>query len=154
MNKKSAGILLFRFRNDLLEIFLAHPGGPFWKNKDAGIWSIPKGEFDNEEPLEAAIREFREETGTTIRGEFIPLLPIKQKGGKTIFAFAVEGDINAEKIVSNKFEIEWPPHSGRKEEFPEMDRAEWFSVTEARKKINPAQAALIDQLEQKLESGD
>ncbi|HTS45100.1 MAG TPA: NUDIX domain-containing protein, partial [Puia sp.] len=126
-------------------------GGPFWKNKDAGIWSIPKGEFDNEEPLEAAIREFREETGATIQGEFIPLLPVKQKGGKTIFAFAVEGDINAEKIASNKFEIEWPPHSGRKEEFPEMDRAEWFSVVEARKKIIPAQAALIDQLEQSLQ---
>jgi len=146
MNKKSAGILLYRFTNKKIELMLVHPGGPFWKNKDAGAWSIPKGEFSEEEPLAAAIREFREETGMEIEGKFIPLSPVKQKSGKLIFAFALEHDIDIEKISSNSFEIEWPPRSGKKTEFPEIDRAGWFFVEQAKEKIIVAQAALIDEL--------
>ena len=146
MNKKSAGILLFRHRGKSLEILLVHPGGPFWKNKDIGAWSVPKGEFSEEEPLAAALREFKEETGMEIDGKFIPLSPVKQKSGKLIFAFALEHDIDIEKIVSNTFELEWPPHSGKKNEFPEIDKAAWFSPTEAIEKINPAQMALVEEL--------
>jgi predicted NUDIX family NTP pyrophosphohydrolase len=146
MNKKSAGILLYRHKGKSLQILLVHPGGPFWKNKDIGAWSVPKGEFSDEEPLAAALREFKEETGMEIDGKFIPLSPVKQKSGKLIFAFALEHDIDTEKIVSNTFELEWPPHSGKKNQFPEIDKAAWFSPTEAREKINPAQMALVEEL--------
>ena|SRR5882724_5078391 len=146
MNKKSAGILLYRFSDKKLQVMLIHPGGPFWKNKDAGAWSIPKGEFTDEEPLTAAVREFREETGMDIDGKFISLSPVKQKSGKLIFAFALEHDIDVDKIRSNSFELEWPPKSGKKSQFPEIDKAAWFFPDEARIKINAAQAALIDEL--------
>ena len=145
--KKSAGILLYRITNGIPEFFLIHPGGPFWKNKDEGAWSIPKGEFgDDEEPLEAAIREFKEETGHDINVPFIALSPIKQKGGKQVFAWAAEGDIDATQIVSNEFEIEWPPRSGKKQSFPEVDKAAWFDTSSAKQKINTTQAVLIEEL--------
>jgi len=145
--KQSAGILLFRKTNNILEIFLVHPGGPFFKNKDEGSWSIPKGEFsDDEEGLAAAKREFEEETGQAIDGEFISLGTIRQKSGKNVYAWAIEGDINHETIFSNTCEVEWPPRSGKKLTIPEIDRAAWFEVVEAKQKINPAQAELIDRL--------
>lgn len=147
MAKQSAGILLYRKISSELQIFLVHPGGPFFKNKDEGAWSIPKGEYENDEdPLDAAKREFEEETGKTITGDFIALSPIKQKGGKTVQAWAVEGDINPETIQSNTFEIEWPPRSGKKQTFPEVDRGGWFDIATAKTKINPAQAILLDEL--------
>jgi predicted NUDIX family NTP pyrophosphohydrolase len=147
MGKQSAGILLYRKINSELQVFLVHPGGPFFKNKDEGSWSVPKGEFwEDEDPLAAAKREFEEETGHSIDGEFISLTPIKQKGGKTVQAWAVEGDIDHQSIKSNSFEIEWPPSSGRQQSFPEIDRAEWFDVDVAQIKINPAQAALLVEL--------
>ena len=145
--KQSAGILLYRNTNNVLEVFLVHPGGPFFKNKDEGSWSIPKGEFlDDEEPLTAAKREFEEETGQPIDGGFISLGSIKQKSGKTVYAWAVEGNINHETIFSNTCEVEWPPRTGKKITIPEIDRAEWFKVDEAKRKINPAKADLIDRL--------
>jgi predicted NUDIX family NTP pyrophosphohydrolase len=145
--KKSAGLLVYRFQKKSPEFFLVHPGGPVWKNKDAGAWSIPKGEYtDNEDPLAAAKREFEEETSQSIAGKFIPLTPVKQKSGKHIHAWAVEADIDTAKIKSNLFEMEWPPRSGKKQQFPEIDKGEWFSETEAKLKINPAQALLIDEL--------
>jgi predicted NUDIX family NTP pyrophosphohydrolase len=145
--KQSAGILLYRKKDETLQLFLVHPGGPFFKNKDAGAWSIPKGEFlDDEEPLAAAKREFREETGQTINGEFSPLGSVKLKSGKIVHAWAVEGDIDHETIVSNTCEIEWPPRSGKNIIIPEIDRAGWFNVTTAKQKINPAQAEFIDKL--------
>jgi predicted NUDIX family NTP pyrophosphohydrolase len=147
MPKQSAGILLYRKVNTELQVFLVHPGGPFFKNKDAGAWSIPKGEFwDDEEPLLAAKREFLEETGQAIEGEFIKLSPIKLKSGKMVHAWAVEGDIAHDTIVSNVFEIEWPPRSGKTASFPEVDRAGWFGVAEAMVKINAAQVKLIEEL--------
>ena len=146
MNKRSAGILLYRFKSTSIEVLLVHPGGPFWKNKDNGAWSVPKGEFTDEDPLAAAIREFREETGTLLDGKFIPLSPVKQKSGKIIFAFAQEKDLDITQIVSNHFEIEWPPRSAKKESFPEIDKAAWFSPVQAKEKLNPAQAILIDEL--------
>ena len=150
MANQSAGILLYRMKNNRLEIFLVHPGGPFWQKKDLGAWTIPKGEFATEDPLTAAKREFEEETGERLYGNFIELTPIKQKAGKTIFAWAVEGDINASTISSNTFIIEWPPKSGKRKEFAEVDRADWFSVEEAQQKINPAQTALITELQARL----
>ena len=147
MPKQSAGILLYRNINDHLEVFLVHPGGPFFRNKDAGAWSIPKGEFDNDEDaLTAARREFLEETGQTIAGEFLALSPVKLKSGKSVHAWAIKGDIDADNITSNSFEMEWPPRSGKKASFPEVDRAGWFNLAEARIKINEAQAALLDQI--------
>ena len=147
MAKQSAGILLYRFSSDQLQVFLVHPGGPFFRNKDDGSWSIPKGEFlDDEDPLAAAKREFLEETGQPIDGKFIPLEPVTQKGGKKVFAWAVEGDINHETITSNFFEIEWPPRSGKKQNFPEIDKAAWFDIETAKIKINAAQAAFINDL--------
>ena len=144
MQKQSAGILLYRTINNTLEVFLVHPGGPYFKNKDDGSWSIPKGEFLNdEEALTAAKREFEEETGQPIDGKFIELGTIQQKNGKIVHAWVVEGDINHETIFSNLFEMEWPPKSGKKQSFPEIDRADWFDVDEAKVKINGAQAALI-----------
>jgi predicted NUDIX family NTP pyrophosphohydrolase len=151
MNKKSAGILLYRKAASGIEIFLMHPGGPFWKKKDTAAWSIPKGELsDNEDEEQAARREFEEETGFTVSGELIPLKPVKQKNGKIIMAWAVEQNLDAGKIKSNLFEMEWPPKSGKFQQFPEMDRADWFSVEEARTKMFLGQSALIDDLLEKL----
>jgi len=147
MSKQSAGILLYKKIVNDLQIFLVHPGGPFFKNKDEGNWSIPKGEFlDDEEPLSAAKREFKEETGQTIDGDFISVGSIKQKGGKTVYAWAVEGDIDHETIVSNVFDLEWPPRSGKMITIPEVDRAGWFDIVVAKQKINPAQVPFIEQL--------
>jgi len=147
MEKKSAGILLYRLKNNLPEFFLVHPGGPFWAKKDLGSWSIPKGEFtDEEDPLTAAKREFHEETGTELTGEFIELKPVKQKSGKVVYAWALQSDIDPDKIFSNTFEIEWPPRSGKMQSFPEIDRGEWFSISVAKEKINQSQSALIDEL--------
>jgi len=151
MAKKSAGILLYRTSDKTFEVFLVHPGGPFWAKKEDGAWSIPKGEFeDDEEPLTAAKREFEEETGIKASGEFIKLNPIKQKSGKIVYAWAVEGDIDPEKIKSNSFEIEWPPKSGKMKSFPEIDKAAWFNLSEAAAKINTGQLPLIKELENKL----
>lgn len=150
MAKQSAGILLYRIVESQIQVLLVHPGGPFFKNKDEGSWSIPKGEFaDDENPLKAAKREFLEETGQGINGNFIELKPIQQKGGKTVRAWAVEGDIDHQTIVSNTFEIEWPPRSGKKQIFPEIDRAAWFDLEPAKRKINPAQVDLINELQSK-----
>ena len=147
MSNQSAGILLYRKKHGELRVFLVHPGGPFFKNKDTGAWSIPKGVFaDDEEPLAAAKREFEEETGQIVEGDFIKLKPVKLKSGKYVHAWAVEGDIDHETIVSNLFEIEWPPKSGRTQSFPEIDRAAWFNLDDAKTKLNPAQAAFIDEL--------
>ncbi|MEP7375734.1 MAG: NUDIX domain-containing protein [Chitinophagaceae bacterium] len=151
MIKKSAGILLYRFHNNLTEVLLVHPGGPFWAKKDLGAWSIPKGEFGpGANPLDAAKRELEEETGIKAEGDFIELTPVRQKSGKLIYAWAWEKDIDAAGIRSNSFEIEWPPKSGKKKSFPEIDKAAWFSMDEARKKIVEGQAPLIDELETKL----
>ncbi len=149
--RKSAGLLVFRRRDSGIEFFLVHPGGPFWKNKDIGAWSIPKGEFtDEEEPLTAARREFEEETGQTVDGKFIALNPVKQKAGKLIYAWAVEGDVDADAIVSNTFKQEWPYKSGKWITVPEVDKASWFSIKEAKQMMNIAQAALIDDLMKQL----
>ena len=147
MAKTSAGLLVYRKSSRGTEVLLVHPGGPFWKNKDLGAWSLPKGEYTNEDPLTAAKREFFEETGFHVDGQFHPLKPIVQKGGKQVTAWAVEGVIDAAAAKSNEFEIEWPPRSGKRMMIPEVDRAAWFSFAEAREKINSAQVALIDELE-------
>jgi len=149
--KTSAGILLFKKMGNSISYFLVHPGGPFWKNKDAGAWSVPKGELElGEDPLERAIIEFKEETGKMVQGEFIVLQPVKQKGGKTVYAWALEFDIQTSGLYSNTVEIEWPPRSGKIIEIPEVDRWEWFGSDEAKKRINPAQAAFITELEEML----
>ena len=143
--------MVFKIEANELMIFLVHPGGPYWQKKDEGAWSIPKGEFnDDENALEAAKREFVEETGYTITGNFIALTPIKQKSGKMVYAWAVENTIDAENIKSNSFIIEWPPKSNKIVTFPEVDKAAWFTVDVAKTKINPAQVALIDELATKL----
>jgi predicted NUDIX family NTP pyrophosphohydrolase len=174
--KRSAGILLFRLNAASLEVFLVHPGGPFWRNKDAGTWSIPKGEYaDNENPLEAAKREFQEETGIVphipisssagaplpvfeggspvpllghpaFQGEFLSLGEVKQTGGKLVTAWALEGDCDPSAIRSNTVSLEWPPKSGRQQQFPEVDRAAWFSLPEARQQILKSQLPLLDRL--------
>jgi predicted NUDIX family NTP pyrophosphohydrolase len=145
--KRSAGILMFRVTNAVPEFFLVHPGGPFFKNKDEGVWTIPKGEYnDEEEALSAAKREFFEETGIDVAGPFIQLTPIRQKSGKWVSAWAVQGDIDPDKVRSNKFTIEWPPKSNKLREFPEIDRAGWFAREEALLKLNPAQTAFVDEL--------
>ena len=151
MSKKSAGILLYKMEKTL-EIFLVHPGGPFWKNKDAGAWTIPKGEFgDEEKPFDAAKREFEEETGTKLAGNFIALTPIKQKGGKVVYAWAIEGEISTSAMKCETIvEMEWPPKTGKIISFPEVDKGEWFTTEAAKQKINPSQAALIDELIEKL----
>ena len=147
MGKQSAGLLMVRYRDSNLEVFLVHPGGPFWSKKDEGAWSIPKGEYtDEEDPLTAARREFKEETGSEAAGNFIPLSPLKQPGGKVISAWAVEGDCRAEAVKSNTFTMEWPPRSGKQAEFPEVDRAAWFSIEQAKKKILKGQAGFIEEL--------
>jgi len=145
--KRSAGILLFRRRAEL-EVLLVHPGGPFWAKKDLGAWSIPKGEHDEGEDGQAcAIREFTEETGSAPSpGQLQDLGTIRQKAGKTVQAWALEGDLDAAAVRSNTFELQWPPRSGRMQVFPEIDRAEWFGLDEARERINPAQADFLDRL--------
>jgi predicted NUDIX family NTP pyrophosphohydrolase len=147
MAKDSAGLLLYRLRESAIEVFLVHPGGPFWAKKDDGAWTIPKGEPDPGEDLRAAaIREFAEETGFRPEGDLHELPPIRQAGGKTVHAWAVAGDVDPAKLVSNNFEMEWPPRSGKRRSFPEVDRGAWFGLDEARIKINKAQAALLDAL--------
>jgi predicted NUDIX family NTP pyrophosphohydrolase len=147
MSKISAGILLYRQGPAGLEVLLVHPGGPLWKNKDLESWSIPKGEVEpGEDLLAAARREFAEELGSPCPAPALALTPIQQKGGKTVHAWAVAGDLDPAAIVSETFEMEWPPRSGRMQEFPEVDRAEFFSVEEARRKILPAQMPLVEEL--------
>lgn len=147
MPKTSAGILAFRIKNYLLEVLLVHPGGPFWKKKDAGAWSIPKGEYElSEEPLKAAMREFREELGIEVKGDFISLDVIKQKGGKKVQGYAVEFDADVENITSNLINVEWPPKSGKQISIPEVDKAGWFNIIDAGEKINASQSVLIDDL--------
>jgi predicted NUDIX family NTP pyrophosphohydrolase len=147
VRKLSAGILMFRKEGSTLQLFLVHPGGPFWRNKDAGAWSIPKGEYEEgEDPHEAAKREFREETGIEADGKFLPLGEIKQPSGKLITAWALEGDCSPSAVRSNLFSMEWPPKSGRQQEFPEIDRADWFSVSEAKKRIVKGQIGFIDRI--------
>ena len=149
MPKLSAGLLLYRLRGAGPQVLLVHPGGPFWKNKDDGAWTIPKGEpaDDAEDLLQVARREFAEELGVAPEGQFVALQPVKQKAGKTVYAWCVEGDFDPSSVRSNTFEIEWPPKSGRRATFPEVDRAEWFDFPAARLKINPAQIALLTELE-------
>jgi predicted NUDIX family NTP pyrophosphohydrolase len=149
MPKRSAGILMYRRGAQGLEVLLVHPGGPFWAKKDLGAWSIPKGEYSEpDDPLATAVREFAEETGKHLRGEFRPLGEITQPGRKIVTAFALEGDFDAATLKSNTFELEWPPKSGRKANFPEVDRAEWFSLDMAREKILSGQRELIIRLQE------
>ena len=147
MPKTSAGLLLYRRAAGGIEVFLVHPGGPFWAKKDAGAWSIPKGEYvPGEDPLDAARREFAEEIGIAPDGEFVEHGMVKQAGGKIVTGWAFEGDCDADAIRSNTFALEWPPRSGRQQEFPEVDRAGWFGLEAAREKLNPAQGAFLDRL--------
>jgi predicted NUDIX family NTP pyrophosphohydrolase len=151
MARTSAGLLLFRKRTAGMEVFLVHPGGPFWRGKDLGAWSIPKGEIDaGEDPLAAARRELTEETGVAVEGDFIALAPVRQKGGKIVVAWAIEADCDASAITSISFSMEWPPKSGKLHDFPEVDKAAWFALPEARKRINSAQAAFLDELEKRI----
>ena len=146
--KTSGGILLYRLTDSEPEVLLIHPGGPFFKNKDTGVWSIPKGEPDGDEDLKnTAIREFKEELGSEISGKMTALTPVTQKGGKVVSAWAIEGDLNPGTITCNTFSIEWPPKSNKIQDFPEVDKAEWFTLAVARTKINPAQVGFIDELE-------
>ncbi len=148
MAARSAGIVVYRKRAETIEVLLVHPGGPFWSKRDAGAWSIPKGEYSNDENAEAAARrEFTEETGWTIAGELLPLGEIRQKAGKTVTAFAAEDDFDTAGLDSNRFEMEWPPKSGRIAAFPEVDRAGWFALEEAGEKIIEGQRPLLDRLE-------
>jgi len=151
MAKKSAGIIVYRFRSTGLEVFLGHPGGPYWANKELDAWSFPKGEFGNDEhPLDAARREFEEETGKTIDGEFIKLKPYKTSSKKTIYAWAVEGDINENTIQSNLFDLEWPPKSGNIQKFPEIDKGGWFNINEAKTCVHKSLVPILDELESKV----
>jgi len=145
--KRSAALLVFRKAPDGIQVFLVHPGGPFWARKDLGAWSIPKGEFgDDEDGLAAARREFFEEVGQTIDGTFIALTPVKQRGGKVVHAWAVEGEVDTAAVKSNEFEMEWPPRSGRTARFPEVDRGQWFPTVEALRRILPSQAPILEEL--------
>ncbi len=151
MARTSAGLLLYRIAATGPEVLLVHPGGPLWARKDTGAWSIPKGEIDpGEEPLDAAIREVREELGAAIAGRFLPLEPRRQPGGKLVQVWAVEAGFDPAALVSNTFEMEWPPRSGRRQAFPEVDRAAWFAFDEARAKILPGQAGFLDELQTRL----
>jgi predicted NUDIX family NTP pyrophosphohydrolase len=156
MPRQSAGLLLYRRKERGLEVFLVHPGGPLWAKKDLGAWSIPKGEYSNhEEPLAAALREFEEETGFAtdrllIAGEFVALGTVQQAGGKAVSAWAVEGDCDPARLVSNMFEMQWPPRSGRMAEFPEVDRGAWFTLSEARERILTSQREVLERLEGKV----
>jgi predicted NUDIX family NTP pyrophosphohydrolase len=148
MPSKSAGILAFRRKHGRIEVLLVHPGGPFWRNRDLGAWSIPKGEYGaGDDPEQVARREFREELGVEMTEDLLALGEVRQRGGKTVKAFAVETDVDVHDIRSNTFEIEWPPRSGRRRAFPEIDRAEWFDLAAARARINPAQRTLLGRLE-------
>jgi predicted NUDIX family NTP pyrophosphohydrolase len=148
MAKRSAGLIVYRRRGEDLEVFLVHPGGPFWAKKDLGAWSIPKGEYEEgEEGLDVARREFLEETGFAVDGDFLEVGTIKQAGGKVVTAWAVEGEFDAALLRSNVFEMEWPPRSGRLQEFPEVDRGGWFSIEEARGRILKGQVGLLERLE-------
>jgi predicted NUDIX family NTP pyrophosphohydrolase len=146
--KRSAGILLYRLSGGAPEVLLVHPGGPFWARRDAGAWSVPKGEYeDGDDPLASALREFEEETGAALEsGELLELGDVKQKSGKVVRAWAAEGDLDPDAVHSNTFTMEWPPRSGRTAEFPEIDRAGWFGIDDAREKLNPAQAEFLDRL--------
>jgi predicted NUDIX family NTP pyrophosphohydrolase len=147
MPKTSAGILLFRRKNHGLEVLLVHPGGPLWAKKDEGAWSIPKGEIEaDEDPLAAARREFEEELGSPVSGEFVRLTPVRQTNGKTVHAWAVEGDFDPATLTGGSFTMEWPPRSGRQQQFPEVDRTGWFTLDEAKRKINKGQLPLLEQL--------
>ena len=149
MAKKSAGLLMFRRASGGVEVFLVHPGGPFWARKDEGAWSIPKGEYaPGEDPLETAKREFQEETGFQASGDFIPLTSLKQPSGKVISAWALEGDCDAASIRSNTFSMEWPPRSGKQQEFPEVDRAGWFTIPAAKEKVLRGQVPFLDELKE------
>ncbi|HZR17004.1 MAG TPA: NUDIX domain-containing protein [Verrucomicrobiae bacterium] len=151
MAKESAGLLLYRRKHGTLEFLLVHPGGPLWKNRDAGAWSIPKGEIQaDEDPLRAAQRELREELGFCPEGEFIPLAAIKQKGGKVVRAWAIETEWDPANLKSNTFTLPWPPRSGKVQEFPEVDRAAYFDLVSATTKINPAQVPLLLEVDRKL----
>jgi predicted NUDIX family NTP pyrophosphohydrolase len=150
-SKRSAGLLMYRKRNGRIEVFLVHPGGPFWARKDQGAWTVPKGEYEaDEDPLDAARREFREETGFMASGSFLELGSVRQKSGKTVVAWAFEGDCNPEELVSNICEIEWPPRSGKRLEIPEVDRGRWFGFAEAHSYIREEQGKLLDVLEEEL----
>jgi predicted NUDIX family NTP pyrophosphohydrolase len=151
MPKTSAGLLPYRWRDGRLEVFLVHPGGPFWANKDAHAWSVAKGEVEqDEELLDAARREFAEETGLTMAGTFLPLTPMRQASGKLVHVWAIEADIDPSSIRSNLFPLEWPPRSGQVRQFPEIDRAGWFDPAEAQSKLHKGHVALLGALEQKL----
>jgi predicted NUDIX family NTP pyrophosphohydrolase len=154
MAKLSAGVLMYRYREGALEVFLVHPGGPFWAKKDAGSWSIPKGEYgEGEVPSEAAAREFQEETGFAITGVLRELGVVRQAGGKVVSAWCFEGDCDPADLRSNTFEMEWPPRSGRLAEFPEVDRGAWFSIVKARSRILKSQALFLDALVHLVEAG-
>ncbi|HSD33706.1 MAG TPA: NUDIX domain-containing protein [Gemmatimonadales bacterium] len=147
MARISAGVLVYRKRQGVVEVLLVHPGGPFWAKRDTGAWSIPKGEADPAEPLlDAARREFHEETGFTVSGDFTALSPLRQPGGKVVHAWAVEGDCDPTRMRSNTFTLEWPPRSGKQQEFPEIDRVDWFAIDEALRRILPGQASLLREL--------
>lgn len=155
MAARSAGLLLYRRQGDTVEVFLAHPGGPFWKNRDLGVWTIPKGLVEpGEEPLAAACREFAEETGIEPTGPFLPLGSVKQKGGKTVEAWAFAGDADPDAVCCNTFRMEWPPRSGKFIEVPEIDRCGWFDPQTAKSKLNPAQAEFVDRLLETLATGE
>jgi predicted NUDIX family NTP pyrophosphohydrolase len=150
----SAGVILYRRARERVEVLLAHPGGPYWRRKDAGAWSIPKGECgDGEEPLAAALREFEEETGIRLEGDLEPLGEVKQTGGKIVRAWTIERDCDPTRIHSNTFSLEWPPKSGNVQEFPEVDRFEWFPIAEARQKLVKAQATFLDRLAERIKQG-
>ena len=154
MSKLSAGILVYRVKNKELEVFLCHPGGPFYKNKDNAVWTIPKGEFDeNEEAFTAAKREFEEETGQKISGDFLAMKPIKYKDGrKIVYTWAVKGDLDASNITSNTFSLEWPPKSGKFIDVPEVDRGDWFTIEVAKQKILPSLSSLLEDLVENIAS--
>jgi predicted NUDIX family NTP pyrophosphohydrolase len=155
MPKRSAGLLMYRRRNGQVEVFLVHPGGPFWAKKDMGAWSICKGEYaESELPLEAAKREFQEETGFTAQGSFLELGVVQQASGKIVSAWAFEGDCDPGKLVSNHCQVEWPPRSGRRIEIPEVDRGGWFSIAAARERILKSQEPFLDRLSQMLNRGE
>jgi predicted NUDIX family NTP pyrophosphohydrolase len=153
MPKRSAGLMLYRRSKDLVEVLLVHPGGPFWRNKDEGAWSIPKGLCDEgEDPLTSASREFEEETGHRPSGAFVPLGEFRQGGGKLVIAYSVEGNFDPAALTSNLFSIEWPPRSGALQEFPEVDRAAWFTPDEARRKLVRGQVPILEALLRQLGS--